>query len=199
MHYTLELKEEYKKYINITEDKVYFNNQVENIEIAGADPKTFKVLTFNWDFSWLSYAKDKNNAYFFILRLDGGKLVCRKINSKSIESFEVLEDYYARDNDYVYYMGRKKADSDPKTFEILDLGYTKDINNVYYNGKKIEGADPKTFIAIPKSNKYGIDKNHVYWCGILSDESKTNLSEDDIQNFIYANKNLGGYWWSENH
>lgn len=197
MHYSLELNEEYEKYFRIKDDAVYFYNQVDEIKVEGADPKTFKVLTFGRNFSLLCYAKDKNFAYFFILKMSGGKLIQRKIKTKKIETFEVLMDYYARDSDNLYYMGRKKSGADPKTFEILDLGYSKDKNNVYYEGHIIEGADPSTFMIIPKSNKYGVDKEHVYWCGIISDQSKNNEKEEEVQNFIIKNKSMSGYWWSD--
>ena len=197
MHYSLELGEEYEKYFRIKDDSVFFFNQVDEIKVDGADPKTFKVLTFGRNFSILSYAIDKNFAYFFILRMGGGKLTQRKIKSNNLGSFEVLMDYYAKDSDNLYYMGRKKAGADPKTFAILDLGYSKDKNNVYYEGHIIEGADSSTFMIVPNSNKYGVDKDHVYWCGIVSDQSKSNEREDEVQNFLKENKNLKGYWWND--
>ncbi len=37
----------------------------------------------------------------------------------------------------VFYAGEQVADADIKTFQILNNYYAKDKNNVYYEGKKI--------------------------------------------------------------
>jgi len=117
-----------------------------------------------------------------------------KVKDVDIESFEPLKedreligDYYAKDNKYVYLFGKKLKDVSPKGFEILKENYVKDSKNVYkieteitdsipissdnkINTKKIslDGLDVKTFRALENSKDvtsidYFVDKNNIYY------------------------------------
>ena len=117
-----------------------------------------------------------------------------KVKDVDIESFEPLKedreligDYYAKDNKYVYFYGKKLKDVLPEGFEIVKENYVKDSKNVYkieaeitdsipissdnkINTKKIslDGLDVKTFRALENSKDvtsidYFVDKNNIYY------------------------------------
>ena len=117
-----------------------------------------------------------------------------KVKDVDIESFEPLKedreligDYYAKDNKYVYFYGKKLKDVLPEGFEAVKENYVKDSKNVYkieaditdsipissdnkINTKKIslDGLDVKTFRALENSKDvtsidYFVDKNNIYY------------------------------------
>ena len=117
-----------------------------------------------------------------------------KVKDVDIESFEPLKedreligDYYAKDNKYVYFYGKKLKDVLPEGFETVKENYVKDSKNVYkieaeitdsipissdnkINTKKIslDGLDVKTFRALENSKDltsidYFVDKNNIYY------------------------------------
>ena len=117
-----------------------------------------------------------------------------KVKDVDIESFEPLKedreligDYYAKDNKYVYFYGKKLKDVLPEGFETVKQNYVKDSKNVYkieaeitdsipissdnkINTKKIslDGLDVKTFRALENSKDvtsidYFVDKNNIYY------------------------------------
>ena len=117
-----------------------------------------------------------------------------KVKDVDIESFEPLKedreligDYYAKDNKYVYLYGKKLKDVLPEGFEIVKENYVKDSKNVYkieaeitdsipissdnkINTKKIslDELDVKTFRALENgidvtSIDYFVDKNNIYY------------------------------------
>ena len=117
-----------------------------------------------------------------------------KVKDVDIESFEPLKedrgligDYYAKDNKYVYFYGKKLKDVLPEGFEAVKENYVKDSKNVYkieaeitdsipissdnkINTKKIslDGLDVKTFRALENgidvtSIDYFVDKNNIYY------------------------------------
>ena len=116
------------------------------------------------------------------------------VKDVDIESFEPLKedrgligDYYAKDNKYVYFYGKKLKDVLPEGFETVKENYVKDSKNVYkieaditdsipissdnkINTKKIslDGLDVKTFRALENSKDitsidYFVDKNNIYY------------------------------------
>lgn len=117
-----------------------------------------------------------------------------KVKDVDIESFEPLKedreligDYYAKDNKYVYFYGKKLKDVLPEGFETVKENYVKDSKNVYkieaeitdsipissdnkINTKKIslDGLDVKTFRALENSKDvtsidYFVDKDNIYY------------------------------------
>ncbi|BBM38190.1 hypothetical protein JCM16775_0898 [Leptotrichia hofstadii] len=117
-----------------------------------------------------------------------------KVKDVDIESFEPLKedrgligDYYAKDNKYVYFYGKKLKDVLPEGFETVKENYVKDSKNVYkieaditdsipvssdnkINTKKIslDELDVKTFRALENgkdvtSIDYFVDKNNIYY------------------------------------
>ncbi|MDW5290801.1 DKNYY domain-containing protein [Formosa sp. PL04] len=80
--------------------------------------------------------------------------------------FMVLESAtkaYAKDDQNVYYDGKKIAGVDLATFALYDYDqYARDKNHVYHWGVKMEGVDLETFGAIEKDSWVYKDKNHTY-------------------------------------
>lgn len=131
------------------------------------------------------FRKNKFNVYYKITLGKGqsssGETI---IKGADLESFKVLNDYYAMDKNNVYgcfaWYGdtggfttkvecRKLKEIDLKTFKSLSLDYAMDKNNVYYlnevkNGISIiKDADNKTFEIINKNLTK--DKNSIYYKG----------------------------------
>ena len=139
-----------------------------------------------------------------------------KVKDVDIESFEPLKedreligDYYAKDNKYVYFYGKKLKDVLPEGFETVKENYVKDSKNVYkieaeitdsipissdnkINTKKIslDGLDVRTFRALENSKDvtsidYFVDKNNIYY------------AYEDLEKIQGADKNsfevLGNY------
>lgn len=71
----------------------------------------------------------------------------KKIDVTSPSSFSLLGDGYGKDNFYIYYMGKKLTVTSPTSFKLLGNGYGKDNFYVYYMGQKIDVTSPSSFTA----------------------------------------------------
>ena len=136
------------------------------------------------------YLKENDEIYYKMPYYE----IKSKVKDVDIESFEPLKedreligDYYAKDNKYVYFYGKKLKDVLPEGFETVKENYVKDSKNVYkieaeitdsipissdnkINTKKIslDGLDVKTFRALENSKDvtsidYFVDKNNIYY------------------------------------
>lgn len=158
------------------------------------------------------YFKENGEIYYKIPYYE----IKLKVKDVDIESFEPLKedreligDYYAKDNRYVYFYGKKLKDVLPEGFETVKENYVKDSKNVYkieaditdsipissdnkINTKKIslDGLDVKTFRALENSKDvtsidYFVDKNNIYY------------AYEDLEKIQGADKNsfevLGNY------
>ncbi len=119
--------------------------------IIGADPKTFHV---------------------FDGALKNGEKDTAPCNLKEY-------CFYAADNNFVYYNGKRLDNADARTFTLIGYGlltgrdgdpsqpeYAKDSTSVYYQGERLNGADPKTFTPLISGGyyfEYGGDAQSVYW------------------------------------
>ena len=145
-----------------------------------------------------------------------------KVKDVDIESFEPLKedreligDYYAKDNKYVYFYGKKLKDVLPEGFEIVKENYVKDSKNVYkieaditdsipissdnkINTKKIslDGLDVKTFRALENgkdvtSIDYFVDKNNIYYAyeNLEKIQGADKNSFEVLGNYIAKDKN----------
>ena len=135
---------------------------------------------------------------------------------------------FTKNNSAVYFKGKPIKDSDPSSFILLDSRYAKDSNQVYYLShsgdpnvykdkllgelhgmlfpkyklKTIENADPDTFISLPYDSGvaiWALDKNNVYWCGILFDDADVGSFEIINGPGLFAKDKLQfydsrGYW-----
>ena len=145
-----------------------------------------------------------------------------KVKDVDIESFEPLKedreligDYYAKDNKYVYFYGKKLKDVLPEGFETVKENYVKDNKNVYkieaditdsipissdnkINTKKIslDGLDVKTFRALENgkdvtSIDYFVDKNNIYYAyeNLEKIQGADKNSFEVLGNYIAKDKN----------
>ena len=145
-----------------------------------------------------------------------------KVKDVDIKSFEPLKedrgligDYYAKDNKYVYFYGKKLKDVLPEGFETVKENYVKDSKNVYkieaditdsipissdnkINTKKIslDGLDVKTFRALENSKDvtsidYFVDKNNIYYAyeNLEKIQGADKNSFEILGNYIAKDKN----------
>ena len=145
-----------------------------------------------------------------------------KVKDVDIKSFEPLKedrgligDYYAKDNKYVYFYGKKLKDVLPEGFETIKENYVKDSKNVYkieaditdsipissdnkINTKKIslDGLDVKTFRALENSKDitsidYFVDKNNIYYAyeNLEKIQGADKNSFEVLGNYIAKDKN----------
>lgn len=75
------------------------------------------------------------------------------IKDADIETFEVLNEIYSKDKNYVYFHSiRIKAD--PDTFKIIDQLFAKDMTGIWYNGRLAKIIlDPPSFEVITKKGR----------------------------------------------
>lgn len=94
------------------------------------------------------YAIDHKQGYYFSF---AGATYMINVDK---ENFIPLNHVYAKDNQYVYFKGKRVPKADAASFQILDAAwghpsdrqhYAKDRSNVYVRGKILSKADPKTF------------------------------------------------------
>lgn len=83
-------------------------------------------------------------------------------NPDKINFFE--EKALIKIDDKIYYGGRVLNQADASSFEEVGYGYAKDINYVYFLGKIIPEADSETF-AYDQTNYRFYDKNNTFESG----------------------------------
>ena len=103
----------------------------------------------------------KNNEIYYFTDNDGLREEEFKVQGVDVNTFQVIDEIYAKDKNYVYRIGKKMEGADPQSFNVLsNKAYSKDKFNVYAWGVKIEGADPESFYLI--DSKRAQDKNRDY-------------------------------------
>lgn len=160
-------------HIGMDKDQVYaFGDDVIDGEwqllmsvIEGADPDSFEKIDYQW-------AKDKNH-YFYD----------HQIIAVIYDSFEVINETFARDSDsvYLYYQGRLASiDANTDEFKQIDQYYARDATSIYFfldyaKGEQIEKLqtipyqDLKT-IKVLEENYLLVDQS-VFYRGILLEEA----------------------------
>ena len=164
------------------------------------------------------YFKENGEIYYKIPYYE----IKSKVKDVDIESFEPLKedreligDYYAKDNRYVYFYGKKLKDVLPEGFETVKENYVKDSKNVYkieaditdsipissdnkINTKKIslDGLDVRTFRALENSKDitsidYFVDKNNIYYAyeNLEKIQGADKNSFEILGNYIAKDKN----------
>lgn len=150
----------YKELLHITSTEEQKGKKISNVDLSEINIKDLISLGGG-------YFKDEK--YIYKKSGDDGAYI---IKEADLNSFEVIGDWFTKDNNNVYYQGRKLEDADPKTFQYSpDSIFQKDKNNVYiYNNFwgmwLIKGADPETIedMGIRRDTFYR-DKNHVFAYG----------------------------------
>ncbi len=77
------------------------------------------------------------------------------------ETFQALDNGYAKSLTLAYYKGLKIEGANPGSFHVVDENYAKDQEHVFFREKAIEHADPSFFEVI--GSNYSKDQNHVYF------------------------------------
>lgn len=121
----------YENYI-LDDKKVYCGSK----EIKACDPKTFEVL---------GYLKSKDKNYVYdeedpIPRADPGSFQVLKYKNGE-------ESEYCKDESFIYYQSELII-ADPDTFQVLNEYYAKDDFRVFNWGEIIKNADSKSFTII---------------------------------------------------
>ncbi|MDH5656551.1 MAG: DKNYY domain-containing protein [Spirochaetia bacterium] len=125
-------------------NKVFFSGR----DVEGAHALSFEALQ---DSPYMG--KDKTDYYNQI----------HKLNVCHFESFRYLTQNWSKDNLCVYgSSGDKLESADPETFEIMNYYFTKDKNNVYFFEKKINGADPASFKVSTVDKSYASDNKKCF-------------------------------------
>lgn len=153
--------------------------------VDDADPEIFEVIDEDE-----RYFKDKNHVFCSrgISKVVGANV--QPIEKADISSFEIIDDKFAKDKNYVFVGCRKLENSDSKTFQFLkNSAFQKDKNNVYSRGWIIEDADSETFEVI-EDERYFKDNEHIfYFCSSCPRAKVELLEEADINSFeIIDNK-----------
>jgi DKNYY family len=144
--------------------------------VEGADPASFVYLG-GYNAQW---AKDRDRAYYFSPSKTAGNMWA--IDSASLDAFEILQhgkfSEYARDREFVYYLGKRVRGADAATFAILpsdrmgeasdaySYHFAKDGARVYFDAKPIKDADYASFQVVHApgtgNSEYGIDAFGAY-------------------------------------
>lgn len=179
---------DYKNLYNLKTDSLSFFSIDEitskKVSIDGLDVKSFKVLE-NKKASLTDYYTDKNSVYFH-------KDDLRKITGADKNSFEILEEYIARDKNNVYSKGEKLGNVDIKSFKYFEDGLAKDKNRVFYieDNKDVTGVDAKTFERMGETY-YFRDKNNVFALKDYNPYDLEMLKNIDRNSFNTLSKEIG--------
>jgi hypothetical protein len=131
-------------------------------------PSTHNAKAFNSKASNQYYIQDGKvtfvrNGNFFQL---GGT----EIEGADLNSFEVIDESYAKDINHIYYDGKPVAGANPNSVELVtskintnsvNSGYLISGDNVFCYGDIIEGADPESFSYL--LGLYAMDKDYLYY------------------------------------
>jgi len=135
--------------------RVYYGSKCE---VKGADNKTFTPIN--------SYmAKDKFRVYKYISKYDNSCTTALNIiPSTDTASFQLLNRFYSKDKNTVFYENTPIPKANPLNFKTSDEYYKKsfgrDDKHVYYEGKIVPLADTDSFLVM--NSTFAKDKNHVY-------------------------------------
>ena len=179
---------DYKNLYNLKTDSLSFFSideiKPKKVSIDGLNVKSFKVLE-NKKASLTDYYTDKNSVYFH-------KDDLRKITGADKNSFEILEEYIARDKNNVYSKGEKLGNIDIKSFKYFEVGLAKDNNRVFYieDNKDVTGVDAKTFERMGESY-YFRDKNNVFALKDYNPYDLEMLKNIDRNSFNTLSKEIG--------
>ena len=209
---TFNFVKDYKNVYYLDRESDGITYKVKVLDTKGIDIPSLELLGDSYN----KYYRDKNNIYFLNDKDD--KMEFEKLAGANPKTFEIVDDYFARDDKNVYILGYKVDGIDPKTFEALNYEMIKDKNGVYFleniseenenseiKTKKLnlKGLDLRSFKKVDNSDYYFKDKNSIYYEDsgnlhkIESADLKTFKDLDynfakDKNNIYYKNKKLDG-------
>lgn len=76
-------------------------------------------------------------------------------------TFEVIDGYFARDAQRVYFHDQVVVGADPARLQVLSTTVARDAQAVYCKGQRLEGSDPGSFRFLAEG--YAADRAQVYW------------------------------------
>ena len=134
-----------------------------------------------------SYYRDNNSVYYYSNMYDKKELV--KVEGADRNSFAEMDNYFAKDNKNLYYLGKQIRNISSEGFKFVGPDIAKNKNGVYFWKNETGTGDyeiiPLNFdstsfdIANKDASNYFKDKNGIYYLDygkLLNSESK------DIQN-----------------
>ena len=131
----------------------------ETRKVNGVDVNSFEVLKND-------FFKDKNNVYYKNKKLEIFKPKNFEVIDYSlVKQNEDLYYFTEDENNNTKFVPLESKNVDIDTFQILDDDYAKDKNNTYYKGKIFKEADVKTLHKHYDENNNGYkikDKKKVY-------------------------------------
>lgn len=131
----------------------------ENHKVNGVDVNSFEYLKNG-------FFKDKNNIYYKNKKIENFKPKNFEVIDYSlVKQNEDLYYFTEDENNNTKFVPLESKNVDIDTFQILDDDYAKDKNNAYYKGKIFKEADVKTLDKHYNENDNGYkirDKKKVY-------------------------------------
>ena len=161
---------DYKNVYYLDRESDGITYKVEVLDTKGIDIPSLEFLGDSYN----KYYRDKNNIYFLNDKDD--KMEFEKLAGANPKTFEIVDDYFARDDKNVYFFNKKVIGVDAKTFEKVGYDIVKDKNGVYFlenvseenenleiktKNLKADGIDLKTLKKL--DNGYFKDKNSIYY------------------------------------
>ena len=131
-------------------------------------PSTHNATAYDSKISNQYYRQDDKVVYV----LDGNffQIGEKEIEGADPETFEVIDQSYAKDINNIYYNGKPVASANPNSVTLVtsefnensaNSGYLISDGKVFCYGEVIEGADPTTFTYLFGS--YAMDKDYLYY------------------------------------
>ena len=186
---------DYKNVYYLDRESDGITYKVKVLDTKGIDITSLEFLGDSYN----KYYRDKNNIYFLNDKDD--KMEFEKLAGANPKTFEIVDDYFARDDKNVYFFNKKVIGVDAKTFEKVGYDIVKDKNGVYFlenvseenenleiktKNLKADGIDLKTLKKL--DNGYFKDKNSIYYelSGNLYKIKNVDLPTFEVLNSPYS-------------
>ena len=192
---TFNFMKDYKNVYYLDRESDGITYKVKVLDTKGIDIPSLEFLGDSYN----QYYRDKNNIYFLNDKDD--KMEFEKLVGANPKTFEIVDDYFARDDKNVYFFNKKVIGVDAKTFEKIGYDIVKDKNGVYFlenvseenenleiktKNLKADGIDLKTLKKL--DNGYFKDKNSIYYelSGNLYKMKNVDLPTFEVLNSPYS-------------
>ena len=192
---TFNFVKDYKNVYYLDRESDGITYKVKVLDTKGIDIPSLEFLGDSYN----KYYRDKNNIYFLNDKDD--KMEFEKLVGANPKTFEIVDDYFARDDKNVYFFNKKVIGVDAKTFEKVGYDIVKDKNGVYFlenvseenenleiktKNLKADGIDLKTLKKL--DNGYFKDKNSIYYelSGNLYKMKNVDLPTFEVLNSPYS-------------
>ena len=192
---TFNFMKDYRNVYYLDRESDGITYKVKVLDTKGIDIPSLEFLGDSYN----KYYRDKNNIYFLNDKDD--KMEFEKLDGANPKTFEIVDDYFARDDKNVYFFNKKVIGVDAKTFEKVGYDIVKDKNGVYFlenvseenenleiktKNLKADGIDLKTLKKL--DNGYFKDKNSIYYelSGNLYKMKNVDLPTFEVLNSPYS-------------